>query len=244
MISLNWNCHNIFADLLVYIRTSDVQAGAVSYPPDDLQPRHNQVDVTITRVPTAVPSPGGPAIACLDDARCDILWRFSVDDTCSCPFNISCCDNGLTYSFWWHWDLLNYPYYRTFMILSGCLSFYNPNNGYPHVSHKAFAYGYRQWFHNLGTPFGTWSLVTIVLHPTHSKLYRNGRFVGDRHSSSFGQTTVSSCTAIDPVSGSVLNFFSVHNVAGNYSLAKLLVWDGRKSSEFIWRHYMRTMGIL
>ena len=113
----------------------------------------------------------GPAIGCSDETRCDIKWEVGLwNSTCPCAFNISCCTNGVTLSFWWYWNLSSIEYYRYFLDVGGIYVFYKPSGN--HGMHcRIYVSSERQFFSVIPLPNGAWRHVTIVVHADDS-IYR------------------------------------------------------------------------
>ena len=116
-----------FADLLLFLPTDIDTSGNINYTRGGLLPFHKHVDVKLNRLGTLVESPAGTAIACSEVQQCDITWNVDLENNqCPCAFNISCCANGVTVSFWWYWDIMNVPKYRYFLDFVGIYTFYKP----------------------------------------------------------------------------------------------------------------------
>ena len=194
-------------------------------------PLHSKVFVTITHSGNVVDSPAGKAIGCSQTTPCDITWEIDLgNSTCPCAFNISCCANGITLSFWWYWDFHSYPHYRQFLDFGGIFIFYNPPNGYKHLSYRIFRYDDFQWYYNIGIPYGSWHHVAITLQSSKMNLFLDGRFLGTRNSYSPNKPTTKGKTLTPRA--------ILKSTTGNYSFGTLHVWEKEQSAAFVWRqHY-------
>ena len=127
-------CH--FPDLLLLLPTDIDTSGNINYTMRGLLPFHKHVEFKLNRPGTLVKIPARAAIACSEVQQCDITWDVTLENNqCRCAFNISCCANCVTFSFWWSWDMLNVPKCRYFLDVGGIYTFYNTRN-----SHQSLVY--------------------------------------------------------------------------------------------------------
>ena len=195
-------------------------------------PLYENVVVTMNSQGSVVSSPAGPAIGCSDDMPCDITWKINPKNKkCPCAFNISCCENGVTLSFWWSWDFLNVSYYRTFIDFGGIFIFYDPDHGFRDMSYRIYGSRDLQWFNKLHLPFGSWRHVVIMIHSSRMTVYYDGRFY---------ETMEVTGVAADkwfPGENELLPRLRLKSVAGNYSFGKLQLWENKQSAAFLWRQH-------
>ena len=160
-----WSRHFCgLADLLVSLPTDYGYSGNVNYTARNIRPFYEIVEVKIINnyAGADVTSPAGPAIGCSDNAQCHVIWKVDPgNNTCPCAFNISCCTNGVSVSFWWNWDLaIGVSQYRYFLDLAGIYVFYkSPVANIPMVS-RANRGDNREWYVDHSLPYGSWRHVT------------------------------------------------------------------------------------
>ena len=222
----------VFVDLLVFLPTNIGIATKVNYTRESVRPFHAEVNMNLNRPGAMVTSPFGRAIRCSKDTPCDITWEVDIRNTsCPCAFNISCCANGVTLSFWWTWDLLDAPSYRFFLDFGGIYIFYNPKRSYRPMSYRIYGSQKYQWFNNIHLPYGTWRHVVIMVQSTRIIVYLDGRYRGHRG-------LVGTRPGWFPGSASLKPRLRLKNVAGNYSFGNLHVWENKQTAVFLWRqHY-------
>ena len=206
----------------------------MNYTRESVRPFHDQVDVKLNSPGITVTSPFGRAVRCSLDNPCDITWYVDIGNiSCPCAFNISCCANGVTFGFWWTWDLLNATSFRFFLDFGGIYIFYNVNKGPKtrQLSYRIYGSQKYQWYHNIDLPYGTWRHVVITVQSTRMTLYVDGRYHGSRG-------LVGQDPSRFPESANLTPRLRLHNVAGNYSFGNLHVWENTQTALFIWRqHY-------
>ena len=232
--TMMWHASSVliaFVDLLVFLPTDIDSTAKVNYTRESVRPFHDEVNMKINRPGTMVTSPFGRAIQCSKGTPCDITWEVDIRNTsCPCAFNISCCANGVTISFWWTWDLLEAPSYRFFLDFGGIYIFYNPKRSYRPMSYRIYGSQKYQWFSNIHLPYGTWSHVVIMVKSTQMTLYMDGRYRGSRG-------LVSKHPGWFPGSASLKPRLRLKNVAGNYSFGKLHVWENKQTAVFLLRQH-------
>ena len=185
-----------------------------------LSPFHKYVNIKLDRPGTFVDSPAGTAIACSHVKRCDITWKMDLkNNNCPCAFDISCCANGVTLSFWWRWAMLNVPYFRFFLDLGGIYTFYNPHGSYLPLSFRVYGSPNRQWWYDLSPNYGKWQHVVIMIQSNRMSVYIDGSFNDE-----YGLIRVDP-NGWFPGSKSLIPRFKVNRVDGNYSIGKLHIWE-------------------
>ena len=206
--------------------------GGVNYTGETIWPFHHKVDIKRIKPGTMVTSPVGPAIGCSHDNRCDITWEVDVGNiSCPCAFNISCCDDGVTLSFWWKWDLLNVPYYRTFMHFGGIYVFYNPSASVEALAYRIYESRQSSWYSTLPPTYGTWLHVVLMVKSNLLTVFLNGRYHGDRGIIPKQENWFPGSTILMPR-------FRLKSTTGNYSIGKLHLWKNKQTALFLWRqHY-------
>ena len=218
--------------MLVFLPTDIGTTTKVNYTRESVRPFHDQVNVKLNSPGIMVTSPFGRAVRCSMDNPCDITWYVDIGNiSCPCAFNISCCANGVTLSFWWTWDFLYAPTYRYFLDFGGIYIFYNVKRGYRPMSYRIYGSQKYQWYNNINLPYGTWCHVVIIIQSTRMTVYMDGRYRGGRGLSSKHPGWF-------PGSASLTPRLKLKNVAGNYSFGNLHVWENKQTALFIWRqHY-------
>ena len=218
-----------FADLLLVVSTDMNEV--YNNNGKGKQPLHNNVVRAITSPGVTVPSPAGPAIGCSDDAQCDIKWEINLgNNTCPCAFNISCCTNGVTISFWWSWGIPNESYYPLFLDIGGIYIFYNVNYK-PSMAYRIYGSPDEQWYSSIPVPFGTWQHVAIMIHITQLTSYVNGRFYRSRGLGGNAVDWFPRATTMNPE-------IWLKPIDGNYSFGKMHLWKNKQTALFLWRqHY-------
>ena len=162
MVSIRSSCH--VADLLLFLPTDIGNSGNINYTERNVSPFHKYVNMKLNKPGTVVASPAGSAIGCSKGNPCDITWKVDVqNEECPCAFNISCCANRFTLSFWWSWDQLNVPVYRFFLDYGGIFVYYNPKNSYLEMSLRLYRYPNNQWLCNSNPVYGKWQHVIIMV---------------------------------------------------------------------------------
>ena len=220
----------VFADLLVFLPTDYGYSGKVNYTTRNIQPFYENVEVRIiaSYAGTDVISPAGPAIGCTGKAQCLIIWKIDPgNSTCPCAFNISCCENGVSVSFWWNWDLaVGVSRYRYFLDLAGIYIFYkSPVANLPMIS-RVNRGDKRQWYIGHSLPYGSWQHVTIMLQSNEITVYYNGRYNRKAQPLSGWSTRwYPDTTRLHPR-------FILKRVQGNYSFSKLHMWKNKQTALF------------
>ena len=224
-----------FTDLLLLLTTDIDKSGNINYTRKGLSPFHKYVNVKLNRPGTLVESPAGTAIACSQVKRCDITWKIDLEhNKCPCAFDISCCANGVTFSFWWYWDIMNVPKYRYFLDFAGIYTFYNPSSKkHLPLSYRVYGSPSRQWWNDLSPKYGKWQHVVIMTQSNKMIVYIDGKFNKRK-----GLSRVDNPNQWFPGAKKLLPRFKVKRVEGNYSIGKLHIWENKQSALFVWRqHY-------
>ena len=183
-----------------------------------------------------VESPAGSAIGCFEDNLCDIAWNAELgSNPCPCAFNISCCVNGLTLSFWCYWDLLIAPSsYRYFFDFGGIYRFYQPGINYPVMNYRIYGSPDRNWWSNIPPHFGTWKHIVIMVQSTNVTVYLGGRFHEEKG-------LIPPSNGWFPGATRLIPRLKLNRCKGNYSFGQLLMWENWESKRnpvFLWRqHY-------
>ena len=212
-------------------------SGDVNYTGRNVRPGYGIVNVSTNEPGTMVASPAGPAIGCSNVSRCDVTWNVDLgNDSCPCAFNISCCTNGLSVSFWWRWDLLEISIseYRHILDFGGIYIFYSPSTGHRDLNYRIYGSPDRNWWNTIPPKFGTWQHVVIMVQSTRMTVYLDGRFYMDAGLSHGKNKWFPGATKLTPC-------FKLKPVEGNYSLGQLLMWgnlENKWNPVFLWRqHY-------
>ena len=90
----------------------------------DIHPLFNQTQVTIIGNPLIVTSPVGNGIRIADNSK--IIYKFTVSQPWSCPFDVNQCPIGFTLSFWFRWEYVVSSYYRDYITLGKVFAVYGP----------------------------------------------------------------------------------------------------------------------
>ena len=226
-----------FADLLISLPTGYDNGYMIDNTRNKMRPYHKNVNVALNSPGTAVASPVGPAIGCSDATRCDIKWEIDLaNDTCPCAFNISCCTNGVTLSFWWYWNLSSIDYYRHFLDVGGIYVFYKPSGGNHELRYRVYGPSDKQWFNIIPVPNVSWLHVGITLQSTRMTLYLDGRFHSSRGSIDLDSGWFPGATSLTP-------HIWLKPATGNYSLGKMYLWENGQSALYIWRQHYEQLGV-
>ena len=212
-----------------------VKDSKVNYTGKSVRPLHTNVDVQITRPGTAVTSPAGPAIGCSDDTRCDIKWEVYLEsNSCPCAFNISCCTNGVTLSFWWHFNLTSAVYYRLYLDIGGIYVFYIRSYTANVMSVRVYGSRDLQWFNYIPFPNGLWRHVVIMIMSNEMTMYLDGRYRDTRGVAPGDLNWFQGATELTPR-------IWLKSTTGKYSFGKLQLWENKKSALLVWRHHYEEL---
>ena len=146
-----------------------------------------------------------------------------------CPFNITECREGVTFSLWFRGEKTTSNMYKNYIMISNVFNMYR----LPMQSIMDFAWyshkGEYCW-NRVSFPDNQWVHVALIWDTTHTISYINGE-------KNMKKAMVSQSGSV--VIGHEIRF--VDPRPGNYSVSGLSFWSGRASPVFIWRLYQEGL---
>ena len=177
--------------------------------------------------PMVVKSPVGTGIRCT--AQDGVVIRYLLSDPLPCPFNITRCGVGLSFSMWFRGEKTTFTRYKNYIKMDNVFCVYRPGMS-SQLRFRWNTHKEHSWYNSIMIPVNEWVHVVLIRNDSHTISYYNGGFRGARARETSGRSVV------------MTNEIKIADPRpGNYSVGRLAFWSRRVSPVFVWRLYQEGL---